>query len=235
MYSQETLVLPKEEFQTEEPRKESIEGNGKKKGPKKRVNYLKKSTFAKEQLPSNKETEKKTLRPGVVSMFYYEELDYLVSGYEDSKIRVWGYNEESITYIPENGKNSGDIAVSNAENVSSRVAGMTLKCTFKDHKEAVVALACFKRDNKHWLISTGWDRKIILWDLGSLTLHDVFRNSNGIKNSEELAADGIILNIDYSAERNEYGYCSADKMAYIRKFSPNGAEMKLVAVLQGYV
>jgi hypothetical protein len=51
---------------------------------------------------------------------------------------------------------------------------------------------------------------------------------------EELAADGIILDLDYSIERNEFGYASADKSAYIRKFSPKGDEMLLQAVLLGH-
>lgn len=52
---------------------------------------------------------------------------------------------------------------------------------------------------------------------------------------EELAADGMILGIDYNPKRNEIGYCSADKNAYIRTFSTNGSEMKLTAVLQGLI
>jgi hypothetical protein len=29
---------------------------------------------------------------GVVSLAFHEELELLISGYEDSKLRVWGYN-----------------------------------------------------------------------------------------------------------------------------------------------
>lgn len=70
--------------------------------------------------------------------------------------------------------------------------------------------------------------------MATLEMVDVFKNNSDLKASEELAADGMILGIDYSPERNEFAYCSADKMAYLRKFSPNGAEMKLVAVMQGH-
>ena len=83
-------------------------------------------------------------------------------------------------------------------------------------------------------LSTGWDRKIYLWDLATFEMIDVFKNNNGIKASEELAADSLILGIDYSPERNEFAYCSADKMAYLRSFSTNGSEMKLLAVMQGH-
>lgn len=57
--------------------------------------------------------------------------------------------------------------------------------------------------------------------------------SEGIS-KEELAADGIVLDIEYNSDRNEFAYCSADKLAYIRKFSPNGSEMNLQVILQGH-
>ncbi|KAJ3305098.1 hypothetical protein HDV03_002025 [Kappamyces sp. JEL0829] len=240
MYGQESLILPKEEFLSGESTKKS-EPKPKEEpraAPKKRLTYLKKPAVIQKKPEEQSPTlspGKKMLRPGVLSMCYYEELDLLVSGYEDSRIRIWGYNEESIVYGQDFSKHAVENQELPNENVSSRVAGMSLKVTFKEHKDAVVGLHCIKRDNRHWLLSTGWDRRIFLWNLETLELHDVFRNGNGpAKSGEELAADGMILGIDYSAERNEFGYCSSDKMAYIRKFSPLGNEMKLVAVLQGH-
>jgi hypothetical protein len=38
------------------------------------------------------------------------------------------------------------------ENVNSRVAGMSLKATFSNHKDAVVALKCIKKDENHYLV-----------------------------------------------------------------------------------
>jgi hypothetical protein len=55
-----------------------------------------------------------------------------------------------------------------------------------------------------------------------------------VKATEELAADGVILGIDYNSERNEFAYCSVDKSAYLRRFSTVGTEMTLVAVMQGH-
>lgn len=63
---------------------------------------------------------------------------------------------------------------------------------------------------------------------------DIFRNASNGLGREELAADGIILDLEYCLERNEFAYASADKLAYIRKFSPRGTEMLLQAVLQGH-
>lgn len=235
MYSQESLSLPKDEV-TEPKDPKKAKANAKKE--KKMTYYQKhKAQMEKREHENLAATGKKIYRPGVVSMYYYEELDLLISGYEDCKIRIWGYNEESIVYIPDPAKTSGEpdvTGVQNENNVNSRVAGMSLKATFKDHKDAVVALICIKRDDRHVLLSTGWDRKIYIWDLITFEMIDVFKNNNGIKLSEELAADGLILGIDYCSERNEFAYCSADKMAYLRNFSTNGSEMKLLAVMQGH-
>ncbi|KAI8927284.1 quinon protein alcohol dehydrogenase-like superfamily [Entophlyctis helioformis] len=213
-------------------------------------------------------TMTKTARPGIVSLFYYEDLDYLISGYEDSRICVWGYNEETIKFEPEmvsgdhdpkdptanpsgNGGSGGNMAAvplgaapaaglapqMGSDSVSNRVAGMALKATLLDHKDAVTGLVCFQQDGVHWMISAGWDRRICVWDLKNVKLHDVFRNNQpqfAGTGREELAADGIILSLDYSPERNEFGYASSDKLAYIRRFSPNGTEMTLTSVLQGH-
>lgn len=64
---------------------------------------------------------------------------------------------------------------------------------------------------------------------------DVFRNKeNPTMGKEELASDDIVLDLDYSPERQEFAYASADHCAYIRKFSETGSEMTLQAVLQGH-
>ncbi|KAJ3326052.1 hypothetical protein HDV06_002437 [Boothiomyces sp. JEL0866] len=247
MYSQESFILPKEEFKDkEEPKiKEADEENTKKSKILKHptLKYLKKRKAA-DRKPINELpvlppiAKQKAIRPGVVSMIYYEELDYLISGYEDSKIRIWGYNEETILYN-QDPKSSIDKDLIDSKNiqdeaVTSRVAGMTLKETLNEHKDSVTALVCFKKDNNHWLLSTGWDRRIVLWNLSTLKVHDVFKNNSMLQSKEELAADGIILGMDFSFERNEFAYCSSDKLAYLRRFSTNGSDMRLLAVLQGH-
>jgi WD40 repeat protein len=234
MYSQEVLLLPKEEVP--EVSKKDISTVHKDKKLKSKKYYetpnVLKQVEERERL-SSKALNVKQRKPGVVSLAYYEELDLLISGYEDHKIRVWGYNQEEVD-TPELAVNDEyNTGVPN-ENATNRVAGMSLKAVLSEHKDAVVGLSSFKRDGKHWLLSTGWDRRIFLWDLLQLKVQDVFKNGDNVFGKEELAADGLILGIEYSPDRNEFGYCSADKSAYIRKFSPNGNEMKLVAVLQGH-
>ncbi|ORY40968.1 WD40 repeat-like protein [Rhizoclosmatium globosum] len=180
----------------------------------------------------------KNVRQGVLAMYYYEDMDLLLSGYEDNKIRAWGYNEEVVKYVPEEGEKgdkdaSAEPNLSN-ESVTNRVSGMTLKYTLNDHKDAVTGIHCLYKDGRHWMISTGWDRRICVTDLKQGRLHDVFKNAQKGYGKEELAADGIILDLEYCPERNEFGYASADKSAYIRKFSPKGEEMLLQAVLIGH-
>ncbi|KAJ1338995.1 hypothetical protein BSLG_006134 [Batrachochytrium salamandrivorans] len=172
----------------------------------------------------------KMSRPGISFLLYYEDLDVLISGYEDSRICIWGYNEESIKFTPDlndrdivEGASSGTGGNQlGSDSVSNRVAGMSLKSTLLNHKDSVTGLVCFQMEGKHWMTAT---------------LHDVFRNSQnqafGLAR-EELAADGIILSLDYSPEFNSIGYASSDKLAYIRRASSNGAEMTLIAVLQGH-
>ncbi|KAJ3280734.1 hypothetical protein HK104_000440, partial [Borealophlyctis nickersoniae] len=212
-----------------------------------------KKTYEEETRAAGMAMASKAGRTGVVSLLYYEELDLLVSGYEDSKIHVWGYNEDTVKFLPDDAdmkdKELLDPTGLANDSVTNRVAGMTLKFTLQDHKDAVTAIVCFYRDGAHWLVSTGWDRRICIWDLKSAKLHDVFRGSPQIASTttgstiiassssnwkEELAADGIIVDMEYCAERNEVAYASSDKLAYVRKFSPKGDEMVLVAVLQGH-
>jgi hypothetical protein len=93
-------------------------------------------------------------RPGVVSMIYHDEFDFLISGYEDSKIRVWGYNEESTNMGVSSSSDKEGISLDIPnETVTSRVAGMSLKATLSDHRDAVVALITIQKDGFHWLVS----------------------------------------------------------------------------------
>ncbi|KAI8996698.1 quinon protein alcohol dehydrogenase-like superfamily [Gaertneriomyces semiglobifer] len=180
-----------------------------------------------------------TSKPGVVAMTYSEELDMLIAGYEDSKIRGYAYNEENMSFLPETPPEEGiDAGLLADESVANRVAGMSMKFTLEEHHDAVTGIACFSRDGASWLLSTGFDRRICLWTYNTLLkvfeLHDIFNNASAGYGKEELAADGSILDLEYSAERNEFGYASADKLTYIRSFSPRASEMVLRAVLHGH-
>jgi WD40 repeat protein len=178
---------------------------------------------------------KAKIKPSILALYYYEELDILVVGSEDCKIYIYGYNEEGL-----DASNSG-LSQAKADSVSNRVAGTTLRYTLKEHKEPVSSVVCFYKDGTHWLLSTGWDRRICLWDVKEGKLVDIFRQSvprfntqlsdgsiaklNASRHAsnsqfftggivaEELCADDIVLGIEYAPERGEFCYCSADKQA----------------------
>lgn len=123
-------------------------------------------------------------------------------------------------------------------NVNNRVAGMSMKFVLSDHKDAVSALACFPLAGGHWMLSSGNDRRICLWDLRSARLQDTFRSAGFSPNApygrDDMAADGHVNDLCYAPELNAFAYASADKQAYIRRFSIRGDEMTLLAVLQGH-
>ena len=85
MYSQESLSLPKEDV----PEAEVSKADGRR-GRKKKMTFFEKhkALMEKREQENLAPIGKKVLRPGVVSMCYYEELDLLISGYEDSKISM---------------------------------------------------------------------------------------------------------------------------------------------------
>ena len=224
MYSQDTLHLPRDE-PIEKPHYTPTKHPGSSKDGAKKA----KTPFVSLHRSSRK-SEHKAPKPSVSALHYCESMDYLISGYEDNRICIWGYNEESEEMIA----GSIDAEAQSGEHVSNRVSGLALKATFMDHKDVVTSLASITEGENCWLLSSGWDKRICLWDLKSERLLSIFSNSNSGYGREELAADGIIHALEYCAERREFGYASADKQAYIRKFSTRGNEMTLVAVLQGH-
>ena len=66
----------------------------------------------------------------------------------------------------------------------------------------------------HHQISGGWDRRILIWCLETGELQDRFRNTTldpsamevDDENLEELACDGVIIDMEYCASR--YYYCT---------------------------
>ena len=66
---------------------------------------------------------------------------------------MWGYNEEVegqlinqiLEFDTKNGTNSN-------EQVSNRVSGLSLRCTFNDHRDIVTAIQCIGRDSQQWMV-----------------------------------------------------------------------------------
>ncbi|XP_030834052.1 uncharacterized protein LOC752732 [Strongylocentrotus purpuratus] len=124
------------------------------------------------------------------------------------------------------------------DSVTNRVAGFVCKNVLSGHSSCVTSMFLVGRQHGYgttYLVSSGWDRRICIWDLESGSLVDRFRNvSEDGMNIEELACDGIVTDMDYSLSRNEFACASGDKMVYIRHFSQVGSEMTLRNTLQGH-
>ncbi|KAK3736028.1 hypothetical protein QZH41_002746 [Actinostola sp. cb2023] len=199
-----------------------------------------------------------TCNVALLRSVFVENLDLLVVASEDHNIYVWGFDENAVSVLQNMRpadesliykyailledknftKKTDDENPKDQDSVTNRVAGFICKHVFTDHTNCVTGLAVVGKEagfGTTYLISAGWDRRILLWDLEKARFHDAFRNADRKSSeNEELASDGIIMDLTYSCERNEFAYASSDKLVYIRKFSNKGNEMTLSAVLQGH-
>ncbi len=141
-------------------------------------------------------------------------------------------------FLKEPKKSQTPVQVDESESVTNRVAGFILKKIFNEHNSCVTALAVVERPDLYkstYLISSGWDRRICIWDLERLRLFDVFKNASSASFEQvEIACDGSVLDMVYCAKANTFAYSSTDSVCYIRKFSVRGGEMVLVDTLQGH-
>ena len=138
--------------------------------------------------------------------------------------------------------------------VANRVVGFTLQKIFSGHDNLVTSLALIddvETFGSVFLLSAGWDGHIVVWDLTHLTLFSMYSNidvpdvdtpsitaNRSIKDIQkattkkiqaaQMAANGNIHDMDYSPHLKYFAYTASDMCVYVRKFSPNGSEMKLM-------
>ncbi|KAL5004688.1 hypothetical protein ScPMuIL_018144 [Solemya velum] len=197
----------------------------------------------------------------ISKIMFVESLDYILAASEDSNIYVWGFDDQAVEVLknmkPQDVENlvseysvllDGDSELlpqrqrsnsigGGSDSVTNRVAGFMCKHVLTEHMSCVTSLVVVGRDNGQdstYVLSGGWDRRICIWDLEEGRLQDMFRNKGSKYGCLELACDGVIMDLDYSPQNNEFAYSSSDKMVYIRKFSKVGSEMTLVNTLQGH-
>lgn len=199
----------------------------------------------------------------ILNSLFVESLDLLVFASEDNNIYVWGFDKNAVDVLQkmrpvdeflnhryaillENGgympEAETDVSKGAIDSVTNRVAGFICKSVFSEHSNCITGIVAVEKDHQKrydttFLISAGWDRKILIWDLEKLCLHDVFHNTadlNGSTSYPELPADGIIMDLTYSPERDEFAYAASDKLVYIRQFSDKCSNMKLTGILQGH-
>ena len=191
----------------------------------------------------DKQDTGKSIKPSILKLVYYDPLDLLLCGFEDSKIGVWGYNEDAFKNVPGNQGNGHSNSNSNGtkDGVSNRVAGLTCRHMFQEHRDAVLAICplaynskIFGNNNRtcHYMLTSGADQKLFLYDLEKGTIMDSLKDP--VTGKDVLAADAAVNDMDYSPETERFAYVSSDGQGYLRKFSEEGRGMTLIAVLQGH-
>jgi WD40 repeat protein len=84
-----------------------------------------------------------------------------------------------------------------------------------------------------FLLSSGWDRRICVWDLTHFSIFATFHNRDASNVDEgQTAANGNIHDMDYSPHLKYFAYTSSDMCVYVRKFAPRGYDMDLMYKLQ---
>ncbi|PAA50054.1 hypothetical protein BOX15_Mlig018091g2, partial [Macrostomum lignano] len=239
---------------------ESMEKMLQKKIARRRMAQLKKSPqqLLQEQKREGKrakkdgqEKKKNVHSMGFRKLEFVEELDVLVAACEDSNVYVIGFDEKAfgvlVSMAPEEAsyKDSSNSDAASIEStsemddqVTKRVAGYKCRHVLVEHNGVVTCFAIIpKRDENSclYLVTSGWDQRICIWNLETGDLVDVFRNVDSkLWEERELAADDAILDMCYSPERNELALSSADNLVYIRRFSPVGSQLVLLGTLQGH-
>ncbi|KAI9189142.1 hypothetical protein H9P43_000570 [Blastocladiella emersonii ATCC 22665] len=192
-----------------------------------------------------------TAKLTATTMLFHDALDLLVVAFEERRVLTWGYQQDdhgdASLLPPEIQAQSGHAG----ESIANRITGLTLRYRFDDHRDAVTCLAVCEEAGGHFLLTSGWDRRIYVYDLRTGTLVDSFRDPTSAAGREELAADGPVLDLavrprSSAAAPPQFAYASADKFVYVRQFhAPGGTSttataattdtrMPLVGVLAGH-
>ncbi|XP_061404742.1 uncharacterized protein LOC133340479 isoform X2 [Lethenteron reissneri] len=125
------------------------------------------------------------------------------------------------------------------DSVTNRVAGFVCKSTLCAHTACVSAIVVVGPDGDDgttYLVSGGWDRRLCVWRLEEGALHDTFLDTapGTPYGEQEIACDGVIMDMAFSPKRREFAYASSDGAVRVRAFRPCGPEMELVATLTGH-
>jgi WD40 repeat protein len=183
-------------------------------------------------------TTKTATGKSILRIIFVEKYDLIIAASEDKNIYVWGFDLEALKALTALRDQSDDISsiTDEGDDVANRVVGFTLRKIFSEHSNLVTSLAVvddIELFGRVFLLSAGWDRRIIIWDLTNFTLFSKYNNRNASDIEEaQSAANGNIHDMDYSPYLKYFAYTSSDMCVYVRKFSPNGSEMDLMYKLE---
>ncbi|CAF2703911.1 unnamed protein product [Rotaria sp. Silwood2] len=174
----------------------------------------------------------------ILRILFVEKFDLIIAASEDRNIYVWGFDLEALkalTTLRDQSNNLNHLPEEGAE-VANRVVGFTLRKIFSEHESLVTSLALVDDVESFggvYLLSSGWDRRIYIWDLTHFILFSFYSNSKAEHVDEgNAAASGNIHDMDYSPSLKYFAYASSEMCVYVRKFSPRGSEMDLMYKLQ---
>ncbi|XP_075065283.1 uncharacterized protein LOC142152492 isoform X1 [Mixophyes fleayi] len=197
---------------------------------------------------------------GYTKSLFTDEMDLLVMAAESGDIYLWEFDDVSGGF-PEDSAALDDIqhlieeynsllpgasvadSLLKAQNtkgtLNKHLAGFTCKKVLAGHFKAVTALAVVEKESDFsavYLLSSGWDRRLCVWNLQTCSLIETFSRPelDQWSDQRETACDGVVMDMCYCPKRKEFAYSSSDGNIYIRHFATVSSEMTLVNILKGH-
>lgn len=191
----------------------------------------------------------------ILRIIFLEKYDYIIAACEDKNIYVWGFDLEALKALTALRDQPNDINTiaegisiqnyfdfsfiyfyTDGAEVANRVVGFTLRRILSGHTNLVTALAIVddvESFGRVFLLSSGWDGRIVLWDLTNFSYFSNYVNRKATDIEEaQMAAKGNIHDMDYSPYLKYFAYTSSDMCVYVRKFSTVGEQMELMYTLE---
>ena len=189
-------------------------------------------------------TKEKWSQNGFLKTLFAESLDFLVASRADGNILVWGYDKVVVGMLSSMQKNGGPGTTGDTDSdaVTNRVAGFACLHILGSHTGCVTGLALVEiKDGKltsgPYLLSTGWDLTVCVWDLNTARLvarleRCLGGGTDGRKGEE--SSDNVVTDLSYCSKHGTFAYSSSDKTTYLRRFSLEPSKMELLAILVGH-
>ncbi|XP_075065284.1 uncharacterized protein LOC142152492 isoform X2 [Mixophyes fleayi] len=164
---------------------------------------------------------------GYTKSLFTDEMDLLVMAAESGDIYLWEFDDVSGGF-PEDSAALDDIqhlieeynsllpgasvadSLLKAQNtkgtLNKHLAGFTCKKVLAGHFKAVTALAVVEKESDFsavYLLSSGWDRRLCVWNLQTCSLIETFSRPelDQWSDQRETACDGVVMDMCYCPKR----------------------------------
>ncbi|XP_075265981.1 uncharacterized protein LOC142358464 isoform X2 [Convolutriloba macropyga] len=142
---------------------------------------------------------------GHLKQLFVEEMDILLSSCEDGNIYVWGFDKKAVKSLKR------VQSAPSEDSITNRVAGFSCCNVFIGHHSCVTSLVVISGFQHIYLLSGGWDRRIMIWNLDKndskpedscqMGPRIESKDAKEVKAAMEISCDGAILDMVYSPER----------------------------------